>query len=389
MIPYGKQNISEEDIQSVVDVMRSDYLTQGPITPQFEKVICDYTDASYAAATINATAALHIACLSLGVKKGDIVWTSPISFVASANCAKYCGADVDFVDIDPLTYNMSAEALESKLRIAKVNGTLPKVVIPVHLSGQSCDMESIFELSKKYSFKIIEDASHAIGGSYKSKKIGSCEYSDICVFSFHPVKIITTCEGGVCTTNDKELFSKLYKLRSHGIVRSQKEMVNNTHGGWYYEQLELGFNYRLNDLQSALGISQMKRVDSFVIERHKIAKRYDFLLGDLDYIQTPYQDKNTYSSYHLYIIKVKTNQKYNRNRVFEKLRNSGVFVNIHYIPIYLQPYYSSSYKKEDFEKSNEYYSEALSLPIYPGLTEENIQHVVDTIINPINFQNIF
>ena len=389
MIPYGKQNISEEDIQSVVDVMKSDFLTQGPITPQFEKEISNYTNADFTVAVINATAALHVACLALGVSKGDVVWTSPISFVASANCAKYCGAEVDFVDINPLTYNMSIEALQDKLDIAQKNGSLPKVVIPVHLSGQSCDMKSIYKLSKKYGFKIIEDASHAVGGAYMTGKIGSCEYSDICVFSFHPVKIITTCEGGACTTNDKRLFNKIYNLRSHGIVRNQKDMVNKTHGGWYYEQIDLGFNYRLNDLQSALGLNQMKRLDSFVEERHKIANRYNFLLGDLDYIQLPHQDKNNFSSYHLYIIRVKSSKHLNRDRIYEKLRNSGVFVNIHYIPIYLQPYYSSSFTKEDFPNSNTYYSEALSIPIYPGLREENIQYVVDTIKNPINFQNLF
>ena len=269
MIPYGKQNINQEDIEAVVSVMKSDYLTQGPITPEFEKAISKYTNSKYSVAVINATSALHIACVALGVKTGDIVWTSPISFVASANCAKYCGAEVDFVDIDNNTYNISTIALEEKLKLAKKKNKLPKVVIPVHLSGQSCDMESIFNLSKQYGFKIIEDASHAIGGSYQSQKIGSCSFSDICVFSFHPVKIITTCEGGVCTTNDEKLYQKMYNIRSHGIVRNQEDMLNKKHGDWYYEQIYLGYNYRLNDLQSALGLSQLKRLDYFVERKNR------------------------------------------------------------------------------------------------------------------------
>ena len=389
MIPYGRQNVNDDDIKAVVDVLKSDFLTQGPITPVFEKEIASYTGAKYAVASINATSSLHLACLSLGVGKGDVVWTSPISFVASANCAKYCGADVDFVDINPLTYNMSVEALALKLQLAKKKGTLPKVVIPVHLSGQSCDMQKIFELSKKYNFKIIEDASHAIGGSYLSKKIGSCEYSDICVFSFHPVKIITTCEGGACTTNNEELFNKIYNLRSHGIVRNQQDMVNRSHGGWYYEQLDLGYNYRLNDLQSALGINQIKRLDTFVKERHRIANQYNALFEDLNYVVTPYQEKSNYSSYHLYIIRIKSDKYNNRDKVYERLRNSGVYVNIHYIPIYLQPFYNKGFKKEDFPNSNLYYKEALSIPIYPGLSHENLQLIYEVIKTPINHQNLF
>tara|TARA_S200000501_G_scaffold184021_1_gene173285 strand:- start:45666 stop:46835 length:1170 start_codon:yes stop_codon:yes gene_type:complete len=389
MIPYGKQNINKEDIQSVVEVMKSDFLTQGPITPDFEKEIITYTGAKYSVAVINATSALHLGCLALGVGNGDIVWTSPISFVASANCAKYCGAEIDFVDIDSKTYNLSVDSLEAKLISAKLKNKLPKVVIVVHLAGQSCDMESIHKLSTRYGFSIIEDASHSIGGSYKSKKIGSCEYSDICVFSFHPVKIITTCEGGVCTTNKKKLFSKIYNLRSHGIVRNQDEMVHKSHGPWYYEQLDLGFNYRLNDLQAALGLSQIKRLDSFVKKRHQIAYEYDSLFTKLDFIQTPFQDKNCYSSYHLYIIRIKSNNKHNKKKIFEKLRSSGVFVNIHYIPIYLHPYYEKNYSKKDFPNSNKYYEEALSIPIYPGLSEDSIQFVFNTIKNPINYQNLF
>ena len=389
MIPYGKQTVDERDINAVVEVMKSDFLTQGPITPKFEKAISSYTQSNYSVAVINATSALHIACLALEVKKGDIVWTSPISFVASANCAKYCGAEVDFVDIDPFSYNMSVEALEKKLIIAKNKNKLPKVVIPVHLSGQSCDMQSIFDLSKQYGFRIIEDASHAIGGSYKSEKVGSCSFSDICVFSFHPVKIITTCEGGVCTTNDKGLYDKMYNLRSHGIVRNQEDMIFKKHGPWYYEQISLGFNYRLNDLQSALGISQLERLDEFVQKRTQIFKKYNTIFqNDLD-LELPHQTEGSKSSFHLYILKIKKNGKLDRKVIFEKLRNNGILVNIHYIPIYRHPYYSKSYNVDDFPNAELYYSEAISLPIYPGLKDEHIKFVADTIKAPINYQNIF
>lgn len=389
MIPYSKQNINEDDIKSVVDVLRSDYLTQGPVTPEFEKQINNYTGSKYSVAVINATSALHLACLALEVGSKDIVWTSPISFVASANCAIYCGAKIDFVDIDERTYNISIEALKNKLEIAKKNNVLPKVLIPVHLAGQSCEMEDIFYLSKKYGFKIIEDASHAIGGEYKSKKIGSCEFSDITVFSFHPVKIITTCEGGVCTTNSKEIFNKIFRLRSHGIVRNHQEFVNKSHGQWYYEQIDLGYNYRLNDLQSALGINQLKRIDSFIEERHKIANGYNNLFKNINYIKTPYQNPNCYSSYHLYIIRIDSESENSRKRVFEKLRNSGFFVNIHYIPIYMHPYYKFKFNSEDYPNSNLYYSETISIPIYPGLKDQDIQSVFEVITKPSNFQNLF
>jgi UDP-4-amino-4,6-dideoxy-N-acetyl-beta-L-altrosamine transaminase len=372
-----------------VDVLRSDYLTQGPVTPEFEKQINNYTGSKYSVAVINATSALHLACLALEVGSKDIVWTSPISFVASANCALYCGAKIDFVDIDEKTYNISIEALKNKLEIAKKNNVLPKVLIPVHLAGQSCEMEDIFTLSKKYGFKIIEDASHAIGGEYKSSKIGSCEYSDITVFSFHPVKIITTCEGGLCTTNDKDLFAKIYRLRSHGIVRNIEEFVNKSHGQWYYEQIDLGYNYRLNDLQSALGINQLKRIDSLIEERQKIAKKYNNLFKEINYIKTPYQNPDSYSSYHLYIIRIDSNSDSSRKRVFEKLRNSGFFVNIHYIPIYLQPYFKKYFLEKDFPNSNSYYSEAVSIPIYPGLKDSEIKSIFDSITKPLSFQNIF
>ena len=389
MIPYGKQSVDQDDIDAVVDVMNSDFLTQGPVTPKFEKAISEYTQSRHSVAVINATSALHIACLALGVKKGDSVWTSPISFVASANCAKYCGADVDFVDIDKETYNMSVVALEEKLKVAKTKNKLPKVIIPVHLSGQSCEMESIAELGKRYGFKIIEDASHAIGGSYKSKKIGSCQFSDICVFSFHPVKIITTCEGGVCTTNDKELYQKMYNLRSHGIVRNQEDMENIKHGPWYYEQIDLGFNYRLNDLQAALGISQLKRLDSFVEQRILIAEKYDKIFQAETDLKSPYQARQSVSSFHLYIIRIKKQGKLDRKVIFEKLRNNGILVNIHYIPIYRQPFYSKDYSIENFPNAESYYEEAISLPIFPGLTDDQIELVAETLKKPMNYQNIF
>lgn len=389
MIPYGKQNISDEDIKAVTDVMKSDFLTQGPITPKFEKEISNYTKSKYSVAVVNATSALHLACLALNVGKGDLVWTSPISFVASANCAKYCGAEVDFVDININTYNICTVKLEEKLLEASKKGQLPKVVIPVHLAGRSCDMKKIKDLSIKYGFKIIEDASHAIGGKYLNEPVGNCKFSDITVFSFHPVKIITTCEGGVCTTNDYKIFEKIYRLRSHGIVRNPSEMKYKSHGSWYYEQIELGFNFRLNDLQSALGINQLKRLDSFVKERHSIVKKYNDLFQKTNNIITPLSNQDQYSSYHLYIIRVKEKVGIDRNVIFEKLRNEGIFVNVHYIPIYRQPYYSNKFDIEKFPNAEKYYSEAISIPIFPGLNDNDINHVYETITKPRNYQTIF
>lgn len=387
MIPYGKQNINQEDIDSVIDVMKSDFLTQGPVTPLFENELQKYCGAEFALATINATSALHLACLSIDISKGDLVWTSPISFVASANCVKYCGGEIDFVDIDPLTYNISIDCLENKLVQAKKNNKLPKAIIPVHLSGQSCDMEKIAKLSEIYGFKIIEDASHAIGGKYNGNPVGSCQFSDITVFSFHPVKIITTCEGGACLTNNKELYEKMYNLRSHGIVRNQKDMVHEKEGSWYYEQKHLGFNYRLNDLQSALGINQIKRLATFVHNRHEIANTYNELFKKNKNIDTPFQYDKSYSSYHLYIIKTSNKNGYNRNEIFERLKSHGYQVNIHYIPIYKHPYYS--YKYKDLKNSEDYYSRAISLPIFPFLEKKHIKNIVDIINNKINFQHIF
>ncbi len=385
MIPYGKQNIDNDDIKSVIDVMNSDFLTQGPMTPLFEKELKSICKAKFAVATINATSALHLACLSIGISKGDIVWTSTISFVASANCVRYCGGEIDFVDIDPKTYNMSIDSLKAKLIIAKKEGRLPKALIPVHLSGQSCDMKKIHDLSKIYGFKIIEDASHAVGSEYNEKPVGSCQFSDITVFSFHPVKIITTCEGGACLTNDEKLYKKIYNLRSHGIVRNQNDMINTKHGSWYYEQKTLGFNYRLNDLQAALGINQIKKLKKFVKNRHQIAQQYDELFKENDNIETPYQFKKSYSSYHLYIIKVSNREDFKRKEIFDRLRGKGYLVNVHYIPIYKHPYYSADFESNNFPNSEEYYSKAISLPIYPSLEEKEIRRIVDIINNKIKY----
>lgn len=380
MIPYGRQDISETDIQAVVDVLRSDYLTQGPAVPTFERSLTDYCGTQYAVAVNSATGALHIACLALGVGKGDIVWTTPITFVASANCALYCGASIDFVDIEPHTYNISVERLAEKLVQAEQSGKLPKVVIPVHLCGQPCDMAAIYALSMQYGFKIIEDASHAIGGKYRDEPIGNCRYSDITVFSFHPVKIITTAEGGVAMTNNLQLAKRMQLLRSHGITRVVDDMTHKPDGPWYYQQIDLGYNYRMTDLQAALGLSQMSRLDEFVSKRHVIAKRYDELLTELN-VSIPWQHPDGYSGLHLYVIRLKLNQVSKTHlQVFELLRESGIGVNLHYIPVYRQPYY----QEMGFEiglcpASEQYYAEAISLPMYPNLTETQQDKVVEAL----------
>jgi len=380
MIPYSRQDISEADIQSVVDVLRSDLLTQGPAVAAFEKAVADYCSTQHAVAVSSATAALHIACLSLGVSSGDIVWTSPITFVASANCALYCGATIDFIDIDPSTYNLSVVRLAEKLEQAQQKGCLPKVVIPVHFSGQSCDMKAIHILSKQYGFKIIEDASHAIGGKYCGEPIGICRYSDITVFSFHPVKIITTGEGGMVLTNNPELAKRMYRLRSHGIARNADEMTHAPDGPWYYQQIDLGFNYRMTDLQAALGLSQMQRLDEFVVKRHAIAKRYDELLADLPVI-APRQHPDSYSALHLYVIRLQLNEINKTHReVFEILRAEDLGVNLHYIPVYRQPYYERlGFKVGHCLEAERYYAEAISIPLYPGLTEIQQNQVVTAL----------
>jgi UDP-4-amino-4,6-dideoxy-N-acetyl-beta-L-altrosamine transaminase len=380
VIPYGRQDINQSDIDAVVAVLRSDFLTQGPAVPAFEKSVTDYCGTEHAVAANSATSALHIACLALGVGKGDIVWTSPITFVASANCALYCGATVDFVDIDPRTYNLSAERLAEKLAMAEKAGKLPKVLIPVHLCGQPCDMESIYALSQKYGFKIIEDASHAIGGKYKGEPIGNCRYSDITVFSFHPVKIITTGEGGMALTNDAKLAKRMQLLRSHGITRDENDMTHASDGPWYYQQIDLGYNYRMTDLQAALGLSQMQRLDEFVTQRHVIAKRYNQLLADLP-VKTPWQHEDGYSGLHLYIIRLKLAEIDKTHlQVFEALRALGIGVNLHYIPVYRQPYYENlGFKAGHCVEAEQYYVEAISLPMYPGLTNAQHDKVIESI----------
>jgi UDP-4-amino-4,6-dideoxy-N-acetyl-beta-L-altrosamine transaminase len=390
MIPYGRQNISQVDIDAVVEVLRSDFITQGPVVPGFERAIASYVGAAHAVAVNSATSALHIACLALGVGPGDCVWTSPITFVASANCARYCGADVDFVDIDPRTFNLSVPRLAEKLEQARRAGTLPKVVIPVHLSGQSCDMQAIHALSLEYGFRILEDASHAIGASYRGEKVGSCRYSDITVFSFHPVKIITTGEGGMAVTNDLDLVKRMARLRSHGITRYPSEMTSQPDGSWYYEQIELGFNYRMTDLQAALGLSQLQRLDEFVAERHLIAQRYEELLRDKP-VALPWQDPDTHSSLHLYIVRVPAGSlKTSHREVFERMRADGIGVNLHYIPVYRQPYYQRmGFVRAQFPEAERYYAEAITLPIYPGLSPQQQDEVVRRLLSPSGYQTIF
>ena len=378
MIPYGKQDISQQDIDAVVDILRSDFLTQGPMVPAFEKALCSYSGSAYSVVVNSATSALHIACLALGLGDGDRLWTSPVTFVASANAGLYCGAIIDFVDIDPETYNISALKLEEKLAEASITGTLPKVLIPVHLCGQPCDMRVIKELCDKYDVKVLEDASHAIGGEYLGQKIGSCEFSDITIFSFHPVKIITTAEGGSAMTNNAELAGKMRLLRSHGITRDESAMTEPTHGPWYYQMIELGFNYRMTDLQAALGVSQMDRIDDFVARRHELADRYNSLLKDLP-IKTPYQLKEGYSGFHLYVVRLILDKiSMTHKQVFEALRSSGVGVNLHYIPVHLQPFYKDlGFEKGDFPESERYYSEAISLPLFPNLSNQDQDIVIE------------
>ena len=376
MIPYGKQDIQKEDIDAVIAVLKSDFLTQGPIVPRFESGLANIGKSRYATVVNSATSALHIACLSLGVGEGDYVWTVPNSFVASANCALYCGASVDFVDIDSKTNNMSIEQLEEKLISAKKAQKLPKVLIPVHLAGEPCDMAAIKKLSLEYNFKIIEDASHAIGGTYQGCPIGSCEYSDVTVFSFHPVKIVTSGEGGAVLTNSPQLDHKLKLLRSHGITRDQKFMCNINDAGWYYEQIALGFNYRMTDIHAALGLSQLSRLEEYINKRHDIANIYDVQFEHTR-IQKPLRNPNNKSALHLYVIQVDP-QKH--NYIFHSLRKENIGVNLHYIPIHTQPYYQNlGFSWGDFPNSEAYYKKAISLPIYPRLSKAELHSVIDAV----------
>lgn len=380
MIPYGKQEINQADIDAVVDVLKSDFLTQGPQVPAFERALMGVADASYALAVNSATSALHIACLALGLGEGDRLWTTPITFVASANCGLYCGASIDFVDIDPATYNLCPQALEQKLIVAKRQKCLPKVLVAVHLCGQPCDMKAIHALSLEYGFKVIEDASHAIGGRYLDQPIGACKYSDITVFSFHPVKIVTTAEGGAALTNNKKLADKMVLYRNHGITRDEAYMENASHGGWYYEQIDLGFNYRMTELQAALGVSQLSRLNEFVAARHKLAERYCKRLAGLP-LTLPYQLPNTYSGLHLFVIRLHLDEiSKSHKEVFDALREAGIGVNLHYIPVHLQPYYQKmGFKLGDYPKAEAYYANAISIPMFHGMTYEQQDEVISKL----------
>jgi UDP-4-amino-4,6-dideoxy-N-acetyl-beta-L-altrosamine transaminase len=381
MIPYGRQDITQADIDAVVEVLRSDFITQGPVVPHFEQAVAGYCGVQHAVAANSATSALHIACLALGLGRGDWLWTSPATFVASANCALYCGARVDFVDIDPRTYNLSVERLAEKLAHAEKTGMLPKVVVPVHMCGQPCEMAGIHALSEQYGFKIVEDASHAIGGRYRNDPIGNCRYSDITVFSFHPVKIITTGEGGMALTNDGELADLMQRYRSHGITSSRDQMQPRPGDEiWNYQQIHLGYNYRMTDIAAALGLSQLTRVDEFVAQRHRIAERYDVALQDLP-LQLPWQHPDSYSSYHLYPIRVLSGlTRYTQRQVYDALQATGINVNLHYIPVYRQPYYESlGFTAGYCPEAEQYHKETISLPMFPTLAAEQQGYVIRTL----------
>jgi UDP-4-amino-4,6-dideoxy-N-acetyl-beta-L-altrosamine transaminase len=376
-IPYGRQDVIQDDIDAVTEALHSDFLTQGPCVPRFEKAVAEYCGAKYGIAVNSATSALHLACLSLELGAGDWLWTSSITFVASANCGLYCGAKVDFVDIDPVSFNLCPKALKKKLIQAEKLGQLPKILVPVHLCGQSCDMQAIHDLAKRYNFKIIEDASHAIGGKFQNRSIGSCQYSDITIFSFHPVKIITTGEGGMALTNDSDIAKHMSLLRSHGITREPNQMTHEPDGEWYYQQIDLGFNYRMTDMQAALGMSQLRRLDDYIAHRHNLANRYNKLLSDFPLV-IPYQHSDNYSAFHLYVIRLENNKKH--KQIFELLRKDNIGVNLHYIPIHMQPYYQQmDIEFTDLEQSELYYQDAISLPLYPTMTDQQQDFVIESL----------
>ena len=372
-IPYGRQTITEADIAAVVEVLRSPFLTQGPTVPAFEQAVAAKVGARHGVAVNSATSALHIACLALDLGPGDRLWTSPITFVASANCGRYCGATVDFVDIEPATGLMSMEALQTKLEQAEYNGTLPKVVVPVHLAGSSCDMAAIGALAERYGFAVLEDASHAIGGSYQGEPVGNCCHSAITVFSFHPVKIITTGEGGLATTNDPLLAQRMAELRSHGIVREAERFERPAAGPWVYEQQQLGFNYRITDIQAALGLSQLQRLDEIVAERNLQLQRYRELLADLP-LQLLDVPEGVMSSVHLAVIRLTQATADQHRQVFEGLRAAGIGVQLHYSPVHLQPYYRAmGFMEGQFPEAEAYANAAISIPIFPGL--KNLEQI--------------
>lgn len=377
MIPYSRQHIDNTDISAVIETLQSDFLTQGPKVPEFEIAMANQCNSMFAVATNSATSALHLACLSLGVSSGDLVWTSPISFVASANCALYCGADIDFVDVEPTTGLMSIDALTKKLADAALRNKLPKVLIPVHLAGHSCNMAVIHQLCLSYGVKIIEDASHAVGAIYQGQPVGNCRYSDITIFSFHPVKIITTAEGGMALCNDEAIYTRLQLLRSHGITRNEQDMVGASHGPWYYQQIDLGFNYRMTDLQATLGLSQLIRLPQFINNRVEATKIYKSLLLDVD-VEIPTEADNGLSAWHLYIIRLKNSQQ--RLTVFKYLREANIGVNVHYIPIHTQPYFQKrGFQWGDFPGAEQFYSQIISLPMYASLTFDQQHEVVTTL----------
>jgi len=377
LIPYGRQNVTDDDVNAVIQVLRSDYLTQGPAVTAFETAVASKVGAKFAVAANSATSALHIACMALDLRPGEWLWTSPVTFVASANCALYCGANIDFVDVEADTGNMCVTSLEDKLQKAQADGKLPKIVVPVHLSGQPCDMEKIGRLAKIYGFSTVEDASHAVGGKYDAEYVGNCRYSDITIFSFHPVKIITTAEGGLALTNDVGLSERMRRFSSHGITRDPKDMVGEPDGPWYYQQIDLGYNYRMTDIQAALGLSQLDRLDQYVQTRHAIAARYDEMLEDSP-IALPVRRSGRYSALHLYAVRVP--DLTSRRAIFQSMREAGVGVNVHYIPVHTQPYYRQlGFNVGDFPRAEEYYARTISLPMYPTLTQSEQNNVVSAL----------